>query len=123
MLVNLLTVAAGSAAGGMLRYLIAHLTRTSPSPLPWWTLLVNVAGGFIIGMAAVLMAESERGRLLLMAGFCGGFTTFSAFSLETLALMQDGSSGLALLNILLNVILSIAACWAGSALALRLQPL
>ena len=120
MLVNLLTVAAGSAAGGVLRYFIAYLNRSSPSPLPWWTLLVNVAGGFIIGMAAVLMAESERGRLLLMAGFCGGFTTFSAFSLETLALMQSGSSGLALVNILLNVILSIAACWAGSALALRM---
>lgn len=117
MLVNLLLVAAGSAAGGVLRYLIAYAGRSPEARFPWWTLLVNVAGGLAIGAAAVAFTESERSRLLLMTGFCGGFTTFSAFSLESLALMQEGASGLALANILLNVILSILACWAGSMIA------
>lgn len=117
MLINLLLVIAGSAVGGALRYLVAHAGQSPEARFPWWTLLVNVTGGLAIGAASVLLAESDRARLLLMTGFCGGFTTFSAFSLESLALMQEGSSGLALANILLNVILSILACWAGTMMA------
>lgn len=115
MLLNILAVAAGSAAGGVLRYLVAYISRGYPGQFPYWTLLVNVVGGFIIGLAALLLSDSERGRLLLMTGFCGGFTTFSAFSLETIALMERGQTVLAMSNIALNVLLSIGACMAGSA--------
>ncbi len=121
MFLNIMTVAAGSAVGGVLRYLVAYLSRGYPAAFPYWTLLVNVGGGFLIGLGAVLLSDSERGRLLLATGFCGGFTTFSAFSLETLELIGEDAGGLALANIALNVILSIGACWAGSALGTRLS--
>ncbi len=117
MLLNILAVAAGSAAGGVLRYLVASMSRAYPGQFPYWTLLVNVAGGFLIGMAASLLSDSERGRLLLITGFCGGFTTVSAFSLETVTLMERGETVLAMSNIALNVLLSIGACMAGGAVA------
>lgn len=119
MVANIMIVAAGSAVGGVLRYLVSYIARSYPAPLPYWTLIVNVLGGFAIGIGAALLSGSERGRLLLITGFCGGFTTFSAFSFETLELFQSGASGWALTNIALNVVLSIGACWGGMWLATR----
>ncbi|MBS1912418.1 MAG: fluoride efflux transporter CrcB [Bacteroidetes bacterium] len=119
MILNLLIVAAGSAIGGMLRYLAAVGGRAYPAPLPYWTLGVNLIGGFVIGAAAVTLTSSERTRLLVITGFCGGFTTFSAFSLETLELFREGAYAWAFVNILLNIILSILACWGGYALFSR----
>lgn len=121
MIANIMIVAAGSALGGVLRYLAGYISRLHPAPLPYSTLAVNIIGSFIIGLGAVALAGSERGRLLWLTGFCGGFTTFSAFSLETLELTMQGSGGRALgiANIALNVILSIGACWGGYALAMR----
>jgi CrcB protein len=114
MISNILIVAAGSAVGGVLRYLVSYAFRTHPAPLPYWTLAVNVIGGFVIGLTAATLIGSERTRLLVITGFCGGFTTFSAFSLETLELFQSGASGWGMANIALNILLSIGACWAGA---------
>jgi CrcB protein len=116
MITNILIVAAGSAAGGVLRYLVSYLCRAHPAPLPYWTLAVNVIGGFCIGLGAAMLMGSERGKLLMLTGFCGGFTTFSAFSLETLELFQTGAAAWAMANIGLNVVLSIGSCWGGYAM-------
>ncbi len=123
MVINVCIVAAGSAFGGVLRYAVQSATRLLPLPIPLGTLLVNVIGGFVIGLAAATFVDagpsSERMRLLIATGFCGGFTTFSAFSLETLVLLNRHAVGWALASAALNVVLSVAACWAGAALAAR----
>lgn len=119
MFTNIMIVAAGSAVGGVLRYMASYLSRNVHAPLPFWTLGVNVVGGFLIGAAAVTLAGSERWRLLAVTGFCGGFTTFSAFSFETLELFRQGAGAWAVANVALNVVLSIGACWAGYALCAR----
>ena len=98
----------------MLRYGVSMMARGGASVFPYWTFAVNVIGGILIGLlAATLPVDSERTRLLLITGFCGGFTTFSAFSLETLELFQQSAYGWAFTNILLNVVCAIAGCWIG----------
>ncbi len=92
-----LWVAIGSALGGMARYwlTIAAASLTGPD-FPWGTLLINVSGSFVIGLFAALtgvdgrFTASVEARAFVMAGLCGGFTTFSAFSLQTFALARDG---------------------------------
>lgn len=114
MIAHLIIVAVGSGVGGALRYAVSLLARSHPSLFPYWTFAVNVIGGFLIGLVAAWPGiESERSRLLLMTGFCGGFTTFSAFSLDTLALFQQGKIGWACANIVLNVVCGVGACWIG----------
>lgn len=112
MLVNLLLVAAGSALGGMLRYLTAIALGARSGAFPIWTLVVNLIGGFAIGALAGAAPLSARMRLLAMTGVCGGFTTFSAFSLETIELWRISPSQ-AIANVGLSVSLSIVACWLG----------
>jgi CrcB protein len=96
MLATLLLVALGGAIGSVLRFgaglAAARLIGTG---LPWGTLAVNVAGSFLIGVAFVLLAERGQARAaaFVMTGLLGGFTTFSAFSLETLALWSRGAGG------------------------------
>ena len=114
MIANLLYVAAGGALGSVLRYLVVRFIPFAGFPLG--TLVVNVTGSFLIGFSYVYLQEriaDDSLRLLLMAGVLGGFTTFSAFSLETLNLLQSGYPGRALLNIVLSVILCLLACYAG----------
>lgn len=82
-------VALGSALGGMLRYGISSwMAPAIGGSFPWWTLLINVLGSFVIGYAASYPAMPVPLRAVLIPGFCGGFTTFSAFSLETVALWR-----------------------------------
>ncbi len=90
-------VALGSVAGALLRLFASQmLASTAGTGFPWGTLFVNVAGSFLIGLYAAISAPHGRipGTLMqrnfVMTGFCGGFTTFSAFSLETLRLAQSG---------------------------------
>lgn len=113
-------VALGSALGGMARHGVRDLLAVAGlEPQLISTLAVNVAGSLIIGALAVLTAENarfaihERYRQFLMAGFCGGFTTFSIFSAEAVSLLQAGQTAQAAGYVLATVLLSIAACWTG----------
>jgi len=112
-----LAVALGGAVGTLGRYGIAVWARVLWPGIPVATLLVNVSGGLVMGVLASYAAArpewSSAWRLGLMTGVLGGFTTFSAFSLETLALWREGAMGLALANVLLNLILSLLACALG----------
>lgn len=115
-----LWIGLGSALGGMLRYgLTEWVTGLAGKSFPLGTLLVNVSGSFLIGMFAALTQSSanwwgsEFGRAFLMAGICGGYTTFSAFSLQTLQLVRDGHWAAAGGNILLSVALCLVAVWLG----------
>lgn len=109
-------VAMGGALGSVLRYVVAQLSvRQWPGVMPWGTLIVNVVGGFLIGWCATHITRDSQNWLLLVSGFLGGFTTFSAFSLDTVLLFKGGHSTMALAYIGLSVFLSLAA----TALALQ----
>ncbi len=121
-------IAIGSAVGGVARYWCSGVAaRLIGETFPWGTLIVNVAGSFIIGFVATLTAPDGRlfigstARLGIMAGFCGGYTTFSSFSIQTLNLMNDGEWLQAGGNIVGSVVLCLVAVWAGHALALSLN--
>ena len=113
-------VALGSALGGVLRYVVVDAVTIVADPrFPWGTLAVNVAGSLVIGVVAAAAAPESRVivspmmRHVLLGGLLGGFTTFSSFSVQTLVLAQTGEFGAALLNVLANVVLCLAACAAG----------
>ena len=114
----ILYVAAGSGLGGLLRYGVQTLMQIFyPSAFPFATLLVNVAGSFLIGL---FFAVAEKGhfpvmetRLFLMTGLCGGFTTFSAFSVENIALLRTGQWLYAGLYITGSVGLGLVATYMG----------
>jgi CrcB protein len=121
-------VAVGSALGGMARYASSGLgVRWFGEGFPWGTLFVNVTGSLVIGALAVLIpfdgrAVTENARLLLMVGICGGFTTFSAFSLESLTLARNGdwvaAAGYVLGSLVLCV-LAVAIGYFGAAALAR----
>jgi len=109
-----LFVALGSAAGGMLRYWLSnYVYKWLPVFFPFGTLTVNFIGSLIIGL--LVFGLDDRGllspetRLLLTVGFCGGFTTFSTFSLETVNLIKNSEYLLAAINIVASVVLTLAA--------------
>jgi CrcB protein len=106
-------VALGSALGGVARYWFTMVAnRLVGADFPWSTIAINVLGSLVIGMVAA-RSPSDAARLFVAVGICGGFTTFSAFSLQTLALLQEGQPIKALANVLLSVLLCLAATWAG----------
>ncbi|HEY0327021.1 MAG TPA: fluoride efflux transporter CrcB [Allosphingosinicella sp.] len=114
----------GAGIGGALRHGVNRLSLASFGPgFPWGTLFVNVAGGLVVGAIAGLMAEKVTGsqelRLFLTTGLLGGFTTFSAFSLEVALMWQRGEHGAALAYSLASVVISVGAVFAGLALAAR----
>ena len=119
---ELALVAVGSAVGGVLRYGVGvAIAARWASPFPAATLLVNVTGSFLLGMLATLLmgrADEAELRLLLLVGLCGGYTTFSSFSLETVRLVQRGEAGIAAVYVLASVVLSILGLAAG-VLAMR----
>ena len=113
-------VAVGGAIGACLRLAAtgAALRLFGPG-FPVGTLAVNVVGSLIMGLAAGLLLarpEAARWQPLLMTGILGGFTTFSAFSLDTLALVQRGEGGKAMIYVAASVVLSLLAVWGGYAL-------
>jgi CrcB protein len=123
-------IAIGSALGGMARYWCSGIAaRLIGETFPWGTIIVNIVGSFIIGFFATLTGPDGRifadtlTRQFVMIGFCGGYTTFSSFSLQTLALVQDGEWLLASTNIALSVIACLLAVWAGYALAASINAL
>ncbi len=113
-LIAVAAVALGGAAGSVVRYAVQAAFRFHPSG----TLLVNLAGSFLIGLCA---AWAERGapwlRPWIMTGFLGGFTTFSAFSLENLRMLREGQAGAALLYVAASAAGGVALAFAGYALA------
>ena len=120
--VKLAAVAAGGAMGASLRYLIAAATHEFLGhDFPYGTLMVNVLGSALIGYFVVLIPETEAAvpltRLLLITGLLGGFTTYSAFSVETLELLQDGHLTKAGLNIATTFFSCLLAVWAGYVVA------
>ncbi len=120
MTADLIKVAAGGAVGASLRYLanVGALRLAGPG-FPVATLFVNVTGSFLIGASVVIFAHVGGARLapLVVTGILGGFTTFSAFSLDTLVLFERGDAGLALLYVAGSVGLSLAAVALGLATA------
>lgn len=121
-MVTALWLAAGGATGTLLRYWINLLiTARLGEAMPWGTIVINVTGSFVIGLFAALTEPGGRltvppdVRLFILVGLCGGYTTFSSFSLQTLALLQSGEPARAAANVLLSVLLCLLAVWAGYA--------
>jgi fluoride exporter len=124
-------VALGSAVGGVARFGLAALVQQRVGPnFPVGTLVVNVTGSLLLGFlwryALGTDVVSPEIRALLTTGFCGGYTTFSTFTYETMVLIEDGESTRAGLYILLSVVLSLAGAWLGisaarSLIAMRAQ--
>lgn len=112
-------VAFGSALGGLARYALTRWTLPWSETIPWGTILINILGCFVIGffgtysLASGRHATAENTRLFVMAGLCGGFTTFSSFSLQTFDLMREGAWARAFLNVMLSVTLCFIAVGAG----------
>jgi CrcB protein len=114
-----LLVGAGGAIGAMLRYGYSSLMgRVWPSDFPHWTLAINVVGSLLMGLLVGVLARTlpegqENIRLFAAVGVLGGFTTFSAFSLDAITLLQRGQLAMALAYILLSVLFSIAGVYVG----------
>jgi CrcB protein len=120
MMLNLqliLAVAAGGALGSVARYVVGiGSTRAFGATFPWGTLLINIAGSFLIGAFAELFALkwdlAQEARVFLTVGICGGFTTFSTFSLDAYVLMERGEWWVAAAYMIGSVVLSIGALFA-----------
>ena len=113
-----LAVALGSAAGGVARFLLsAWIEQRVASSFPYATLLVNISGSLLLGFLATWTYETAgvpaELRGLLTAGFCSGYTTFSSFSLQTVALIEEGLLGRAAAYIVLSVVLCVVGAYAG----------
>jgi CrcB protein len=123
-MVTYIWIAIGSALGGMARYWCSGFAaRLIGETFPWGTIIVNVVGSFIIGFFGTVTGPDGRifagtlTRQFVMIGFCGGFTTFSSFSLQTLNLANDGEWLQAGGNIVGSVVLCLIAVWMGYMLA------
>jgi fluoride exporter len=120
---NVLFVAIGSAAGGVLRWLVGDWVQRAqggapPSVFPLGTLVVNATGSFVLGVLAVMLAREAPEapsvtRLLLAVGFCGGYTTFSTFSLDTMALLETRGGIAAAVNVVASVSAGLIGVVAG----------
>ena len=115
-----LSIALGSALGGVGRFWLSGLVaQRVGETFPWGTLLVNISGSFAIGFVAALADPAGRflisshARTFFMVGICGGYTTFSSFSLQTLNLAQEGEWFRAGANAVLSVVLCLLGVWMG----------
>ena len=122
-----LWVALGGALGSVARYWMTNAVAALTGPrFPWGTIAINIIGSFIIGFVAFLTTPVGRVpisldiRAFILVGICGGYTTFSAFSLQTLELMRSGHWLEAGGNILLSVVGCVVAAWAGYVLGTML---
>jgi CrcB protein len=117
-MVQVLLVALGGAIGSVFRYYVGVWSvRLAGPAFPWGTLTVNVVGSFVIGVFAELISRkfgaSTDLRLLLMTGLVGGFTTFSAFSLDTIGLLESGEAMAAIVYVVASVVVSLMTVFAG----------
>ncbi|MEJ2196178.1 MAG: fluoride efflux transporter CrcB [Ignavibacteriaceae bacterium] len=123
-MLNYIYIGIGSAIGGMLRFWLSNSTyRVLPVNFPYGTLIVNVIGSFILGMIVFYFNEKEllnaQLRIFLSVGFCGGFTTFSTFSLETMSLFRDAQYLYGFVNVFFNLVL----CFLGIYIAFLISKL
>jgi len=118
---------AGGALGTLARYLVSTWALPVSSQLPWGTIIINISGSLLIGFFGTLTLAngrypaSESLRLFVMIGLCGGYTTFSSFSLQTLDLVRSGGLARAALNIGLSVVLCLGAVAVGHVIAERIN--
>ena len=117
----ILGVAGGGALGALSRYGIdTFVERRSEAVFPWATFLINVSGCLAVGFIIAALVDRHQApqwlRTALVMGFCGGYTTFSTFAQETLSLIEEGDSRIALATILANVIFGIVAVYLGARL-------
>ena len=124
---NVLCIAAGGAAGALARYWAASGVQVLlGSAFPYGILVVNVSGCLAMGFLYVLLADrfgaGSGWSAGLLVGFLGAYTTFSAFSIDTLKLFESGQQLQAALNVVLSVALCLLACWAGLVLGRALAP-
>ncbi len=117
---SILLVMAGGASGALLRYMLTRSLPVGASGWPWPTFLANILGGFAMGLLAVFVLKngqlSEDMRLLLGVGLLGGFTTFSAFSLEMMTMIEQGNAAVAGLYAISSVLIALMAVFAGASL-------
>lgn len=121
-LLEVMLVAVGGAVGSAARYLVSVWAATRyGADFPYGTLIVNIAGCFIIGAFMTLVTErlsvSPYWRLLVTVGFVGGMTTFSSFSYETIHLLQEADMLRAFYNVGLNILVGFSATWLGIVVA------
>lgn len=122
-----IAVTLGGAIGTLARYAISVWALPISHRLPWGTILINLSGSFVIGFFGTLTLASgrfpvaENVRLFVMVGLCGGFTTFSSFSLQTLDLLRSGAVLRAAVNVAASVVLCVAAVAAGHFIAARMN--
>ena len=115
---QIIAIAAGGAAGAVLRFLMSGWVYTwLGRGFPYGTLVVNVVGSLLMGLLSVLLIErlslGPEWRAAILIGLLGGFTTFSTFSIETLNLIEAGAHAKALANAALSVMLCVGAVWVG----------
>ena len=117
-------VALGGAIGSVARYALGNaLVVALGASFPWGTLLINVLGSFIISCFGMLAGEQGQlplpfeARVFVTVGLCGGFTTFSSFSLQTVELARNGQAGRALFYVIISVVLCVLACALGVSVA------
>ena len=129
MLSTYLWIALGGALGSMARFWLAAFVAEILGPqFPWGTIFINIVGSFVIGFFGTFsgpggrLVASFNVRAFVMVGICGGFTTFSAFSLQTLDLARESRWLQAGGNVLMSVVICLLAVWAGHAFATVLNP-
>ena len=121
-IVNLVVISLGAILGANLRYVFSRYAAKVMGPVfPYGTLLINTAGSFVVGWFMIWSTErvllDPRWRLLVVIGFCGGFTTFSSYAFESMAYFEQGQWRLMMLNVVSNNLLCLLAALAGMALA------
>lgn len=115
-----IVVGIGGFIGAVCRYLIGLIPLKEAYTFPIKTFIINIIGSFIIGIIAALALKNSslnpKAVLFLKVGFCGGFTTFSSFALETSNLMENGNIHIALLYVILSIVVGVIAVFAGQAI-------
>jgi CrcB protein len=119
---DFLAISLGAIVGANARYFISRFTSRVYGPaFPYGTLFINVTGSFIVGFFMIWTTQrvivDPRWRLLVVVGFCGGFTTFSSYAYESMAYVEQGQWGLMLTNVVANNLLCLIAALAGMSLA------
>lgn len=125
---NALWIFIGGGVGSVARWLVSGwIANSIGQTFPWGTLLVNISGSFIIGVFATVTGPEGRWlppdsfRQFFIYGICGGYTTFSSFSLQTLTLAEDGQWFKAAANCVLSLVLCLVGVWLGHVVALEIN--